>query len=158
MDADAERDVDLTRLEDRRESATGEQILVRGVVESADSEVLSGAVVDIQQANHGRYSHPRRTNEAPLDPHFQGWGITKTSQAGAYAGFPDPIETGAYCLSFLIPAAPAGAAGLFTTRSIQRLQDADHADVFRRRPADRPGSRNRQGARGRGTVDCFRNA
>ena len=100
VDPDAEHDVDLTLLEGHTESAVGEQILVRGVVRGADGDVLPGAVVDIWQANHhGRYSHPRDPNEAPLAPNFQGWGIMKTSKEGAY-GF-KTIKPGAYPLSFL---------------------------------------------------------
>ena len=100
IDADTEHDVDLTRLEGHSEAATGEHILVRGVVSGADGAVLPGAVVDIWQANHhGRYSHPRDPNTAPLDPDFQGWGIMRTSEAGAY-GF-RTIKPGAYPLSFL---------------------------------------------------------
>ncbi len=100
IDPDAEKDVDLTRLDGHAETATGEQILVRGVVRSSDGEVLPGAVVDIWQANHhGRYSHPRDPNDAPLDPNFQGWGIMKTSGEGSY-GF-KTIKPGAYPLSFL---------------------------------------------------------
>ncbi len=100
VDPDAERDVDLVRLQGRSKPATGEVILVRGVVRSGDGEELPGAVVDIWQANHhGRYSHPKDPNDAPLDPNFQGWGITKTSKEGNY-GF-RTIKPGAYPLSFL---------------------------------------------------------
>ena len=85
VEPEAERDIDLTRLEGHSEAALGEQILVRGVVMGPDGAVLPGAVVDIWQANHhGRYSHPRDPNPAPLDPNFQGWGIMKTAAAGAY--------------------------------------------------------------------------
>lgn len=100
IDVNAERDVDLTRLEGHSEPATGEQILVRGVVAAADGNALPGAVVDIWQANHhGRYSHSGDPNTAPLDPNFQGWGVMKTSDAGGY-GF-KTIKPGAYPLSFL---------------------------------------------------------
>ena len=100
IDVDAERDVDLTRLEGHVEPATGEQILVRGVVAAVDGTALPGAVVDIWQANHhGRYSHSKDPNTAPLDPNFQGWGVMKTSDAGNY-GF-KTIKPGAYPLSFL---------------------------------------------------------
>ncbi len=100
LDESAERDIDLTRLEGHTESATGEAILVRGRVLDADGNPLEAAVVDIWQANHyGRYSHPRDPNTAPLDPHFQGWGIMRTSAAGDY-GF-RTIKPGAYPLEFL---------------------------------------------------------
>ena len=100
VDGEAERDVDLTRLDGHSEEAAGEQVLVRGFVTSADGAALPGAVVDIWQANHhGRYSHPEDPNTAPLDPNFQGWGVMKTSGEGAY-GF-RTIKPGAYPLSFL---------------------------------------------------------
>ncbi len=100
VEPEAERDIDLTRLEGHSEAALGEQILVRGVVMGPDGAVLPGAVVDIWQANHhGRYSHPRDPNPAPLDPNFQGWGIMKTAAAGAYVF--KTIKPGAYPLSFL---------------------------------------------------------
>ena len=100
VDAGAENDIDLTRLEGHSESAEGETILVRGSVKGSNGETLPGAVVDIWQANHhGRYSHPRDPNTAPLDPNFQGWGVMRASEEGAY-GF-KTIKPGAYPLSFL---------------------------------------------------------
>lgn len=99
-DPNAEQDVDLTRLEGHAESAEGEQILVRGTVRDLSGTALDGAVVDIWQANHhGRYSHSRDPNDAPLDPNFQGWGIMRTPASGEY-GF-KTIKPGAYPLSFL---------------------------------------------------------
>jgi protocatechuate 3,4-dioxygenase beta subunit len=96
----AETDVDLTLLEGHTESATGDVILVRGRVTDADGNPLAGARVDIWQANHnGRYSHPEDPNPAPLDPHFQGIGITQTDDEGNY-GFKTIIPA-AYPLSFL---------------------------------------------------------
>ena len=100
VDANAERDVDLTLLQGHSEPALGEQILVRGTVRDLSGKALDDAVVDIWQANHhGRYSHPKDPNEAPLDPNFQGWGIMRTSANGEY-GF-KTIKPGAYPLSFL---------------------------------------------------------
>ncbi|MFT5139526.1 MAG: protocatechuate 3,4-dioxygenase beta subunit [Lysobacterales bacterium] len=96
----AETDVDLTMLEGHTESATGDVILVRGRVTDTDGNPLSGAQVDIWQANHvGRYSHPEDPNPAPLDPNFQGIGITHTDAEGMY-GFKTIIPA-AYPLKFL---------------------------------------------------------
>lgn len=97
----SETDVDLTMLEGHTESATGDVILVRGRVTDSKGNPLEGARVDIWQANHvGRYSHPEDPNPAPLDPHFQGIGITHTDAEGWY-GFKTIIPA-AYPLKFLI--------------------------------------------------------
>lgn len=97
----AETDVDLTLLEGHTESATGDVILVRGRVTDSDGNPLTGARVDIWQANHlGRYTHPEDPNPAPLDPHFQGIGITRTDADGRY-GFKTIIPA-AYPLKFLM--------------------------------------------------------
>jgi protocatechuate 3,4-dioxygenase beta subunit len=96
----AETDVDLTMLEGHTESATGDVILVRGRVTDTNGNPLAGARVDIWQTNHnGRYDHPDDPNPAPLDPHFQGIGITHTDAEGMY-GFKTIIPA-AYPLSFL---------------------------------------------------------
>jgi len=82
----ADTDLDLTRIDGRSDTATGEIILVRGVVMGLDGEPLANAVVDVWQANHhGRYAHPGDLNTAPLDPAFQGWGVVKTDASGRYA-------------------------------------------------------------------------
>ncbi len=80
-----ETDVDLTNLEGHSEHATGDVILVRGRVVDIDGNPLAGARVDIWQTNHfGRYAHPDDTNPAPLDPNFQGIGVTMTDEDGHY--------------------------------------------------------------------------
>ena len=100
IDPQADTDLDLTLIEGRSERATGETILVRGQVMDTDGLPLSDAIVDVWQANHdGRYSHPKDTNTAPLDPNFQGWGLITTDSEGRF-GF-RTIKPGAYPLSFL---------------------------------------------------------
>ncbi len=95
-----ETDVDLTLLDGHTKSATGDVILVRGRVTDSNGTPLAGARVDIWQANDGgKYDHPEDPNPTPLDPHFQGIGITKTDAQGWY-GF-KTIIPGAYPLSFL---------------------------------------------------------
>lgn len=80
-----ETDVDLTLLEGHTDRAAGDTILVRGRVTDLAGKPLSNARVDIWQANHwGRYAHPRDRNPAPLDPNFQGIGITYTDAEGRY--------------------------------------------------------------------------
>lgn len=81
----AETDVDLTLLDGHSERAAGDVIFVRGRVTNIHGEPLANARVDIWQANHyGRYAHPADTNPAPLDPNFQGIGITRTAEDGTY--------------------------------------------------------------------------
>jgi len=81
----ADRDVDLTRIEGRTASAVGEVIYVSGRVLDNHGEPIAGAWVDVWQANHhGRYDHEDDPNPAPLDPNFQGWGQVKTDASGAY--------------------------------------------------------------------------
>jgi len=80
-----ETDVDLTLLDGHAERAAGETILVRGRVTDLSGKPLANARVDIWQANHwGRYAHPGDRNPAPLDPNFQGIGITHTDAEGRY--------------------------------------------------------------------------
>ena len=96
----AEADIDLTRLDGHEDVAQGEVILVRGRVTDTRGNPLKGVRVDLWQANdNGRYSHPDDPNTAPLDPHFQGIGITHTNGAGEY-GF-KTIKPAAYPLEFL---------------------------------------------------------
>ncbi|MDJ0759294.1 MAG: protocatechuate 3,4-dioxygenase [Woeseiaceae bacterium] len=93
----ADKDIDLTIIDGHTETATGDPILVRGRVLNTAGKPLTDAVVDVWQANHhGRYSHPADNNPAPLDEHFQGWGIMTTDEEGYY-GF-KTIMPGAYAL------------------------------------------------------------
>ena len=95
-----ESDVDLTRLDGHEEAAAGDIIFVRGRVTDAENKPLADVRVDIWQANHfGRYAHPDDPNTAPLDPNFQGIGITRTDANGMY-GF-KTIKPAAYPLSAL---------------------------------------------------------
>ena len=100
VDDAADTDLDLTMINGHAETAKGEVILVRGQVRDTEGRPVSGAIVDVWQANHdGRYSHPDDKNTAPLDPNFQGWGLVTTDADGRY-GF-KTIKPGAYPLSFL---------------------------------------------------------
>ncbi len=65
--------------------AAGEVITIEGGVFGTDARPVSGAVIELWQANvHGRYSHSRDTSDAPLDPNFQGYGVVKADEAGRY--------------------------------------------------------------------------
>jgi len=93
----ADKDLDLTRIEGHTKVATGEVILVQGQVLGPDGQPLQDALVDVWQANHhGRYDHPEDPNTAPLDPDFQGWGIVRTDRDGRYRF--KTIKPGAYAL------------------------------------------------------------
>jgi len=95
IDEQADKDMDLTLIEGHSDTAEGETVLVRGSVFDTDGQPLDNALVDIWQANHfGRYSHPEDNSKTPLDPNFQGWGLTKSNAEGKY-GF-KTIKPGAY--------------------------------------------------------------
>lgn len=95
----ADTDFDMTVIAGRAGRAAGDQILVRGTVRDSDGKPLTGATLDIWQANHfGRYTHPDDQNTAPLDPNFEGWSILTTGDAGTYGL--KTILPGAYPLWF----------------------------------------------------------
>jgi len=96
----ADDDMDLTKIAGGTETATGETILVRGQVFDTKGQPLTNASVDVWQANHhGRYSHPKDPNPAPLDPNFEGWGVMRTDATGSYSF--KTIKPGAYPLKFI---------------------------------------------------------
>lgn len=96
----ADKDVDLTLLEGHTERAEGGVIYVGGRIMDEECNPVSGALVEIWQANKaGRYSHERDPNPAPLDPNFQGWGQAVTDEEGSYRF--KTIKPGAYPLAFL---------------------------------------------------------
>ncbi len=100
IEEQADTDVDLTLIEGHSKAAEGQVILVRGQVFDVEGKPLKDALVDIWQANHfGRYAHPDDPNTAPLDPNFQGIGVTRTDANGMY-GF-KTIKPAAYPLSAL---------------------------------------------------------
>jgi len=75
---------DLTRGADGQ--AEGVVLDLSGRVLMLDGTPVVGATVEIWQANrHGRYDHPGDTSDMPLDPNFQGFGVTTTDAAGRYA-------------------------------------------------------------------------
>jgi protocatechuate 3,4-dioxygenase beta subunit len=84
---EVERDVDLTRLEGRTQRATGQVIEVRGRVLGRDGQPISGARVQLWQANAaGRYAHSLdAANPNPLDANFQGYGVAQTGADGGFS-------------------------------------------------------------------------
>lgn len=80
-----DRDMDLTRLPGHKQRAKGQVIHVTGRVLNQHGEPVSGARIELWQANtFGRYDHPSDPNPAPLDPDFQGYGEQLTDADGRY--------------------------------------------------------------------------
>lgn len=81
-----EADADLTRLDGHDARAAGEVIEVFGRVLDRMGNPISNAKVELWQANtHGRYAHANDgNNEAPLDPHFQGFADLRTDRDGEW--------------------------------------------------------------------------
>jgi protocatechuate 3,4-dioxygenase, beta subunit len=90
-----DQDADLTTIKGNKGVAAGTIIHVAGRLLDAKGKPISGAKIEIWQANtHGRYAHKGDTNDAPLDPHFQGYGVIKTDHEGRYRF--KTIKPGAY--------------------------------------------------------------
>jgi protocatechuate 3,4-dioxygenase beta subunit len=101
-----ERDVDLTRLGGRSERAAGQVIEMRGRVLGPNGQPISGARVELWQANAGgRYAHTLdAANPTPLDPNFQGYAV---AQGGADGGFSfTTIKPGGYMVDAQGPRTP----------------------------------------------------
>ena len=80
-----DQDNDLTAIQGKSGRARGNPIHVTGRVTDRDSRPVRGAVVEIWQANaFGRYHHPLSRRDAPLDPHFQGYGLDRADDDGVY--------------------------------------------------------------------------
>jgi len=81
-----DKDNDLTQVRGKIGRAKGQIIFIRGRVLDAQCRPIEGAMVEIWQASaSGRYNHPDdRSNPAPIDPDFQGWGKSVTDQEGRY--------------------------------------------------------------------------
>ena len=81
--AAVERDADLTRLAGRAQRAAGPIIEVRGRVLDARGAPVSGARLELWQANAaGRYNHPFDSGPAPLDSNFQGYAVLESGADG----------------------------------------------------------------------------
>jgi protocatechuate 3,4-dioxygenase beta subunit len=83
--AAVERDADLTRLAGRGQRAAGPIIEVRGRVLDARGAPVSGARLELWQANAaGRYNHPFDSGPAPLDSNFQGYAVLESGADGRF--------------------------------------------------------------------------
>jgi len=93
-----DQDADLTLIAGRKGVAAGQIVHVTGRVLSSSGVPVSGARIEIWQANtHGRYTHSGDASNAPLDPHFTGFGIATTDSDGRYRF--KTIKPGSYPIS-----------------------------------------------------------
>jgi protocatechuate 3,4-dioxygenase, beta subunit len=84
---------DLTKAESGQ--AIGERIIVGGRVLDEDGRPVRNTVVEVWQANAaGRYRHRSDQHDAPIDPHFVGFGHAVTDESGHYQFI--TIKPGAY--------------------------------------------------------------
>ncbi|WP_299675738.1 protocatechuate 3,4-dioxygenase subunit beta [uncultured Roseobacter sp.] len=68
------------------ETAIGPRIIVHGRVHDETGHPVSGALLEVWQANAGgRYRHKNEGYLAPLDPNFGGCGRVTTDENGVYA-------------------------------------------------------------------------
>lgn len=80
-----EDDSDLTLLKGHKSRAAGDVIEVIGRVLDRHGKPLSGASIEIWQANaFGRYAHENEMSTAPLDPNFQGVARLVTGSSGEW--------------------------------------------------------------------------
>ena len=142
VDANVERDIDMTRLAGRGERAAGQVIEMRGRVLGLDARPIASARVEVWQANAaGRYAHPGDSaNAAPIDPNFQGYALVETGSDGGFSV--TTIKPGAYLVSNLGQRTPhlhwkivAGARRL-TTQSYFPGEPLNEADFLIRAMGD----------------------
>ena len=78
-----DKDYDLTQITGKNKYAKGEVIWLEAEVIDSDGKPLKNATVELWQANSvGRYRHPFDSNQAPIDPNFQGWAVVNTNDKG----------------------------------------------------------------------------
>ncbi len=83
--AQKDKDFDLTQVEGRQGVAEGKAIIIQGQVLDTDGNPVEDVTVDLWQANAaGKYRHPHDSNDAPLDPNFQGWAIVPSGKEGKF--------------------------------------------------------------------------
>ena len=83
--AQADQDFDLTQVAGRTASAQGEAVFMHGKVLDTDGSPISGATIDLWQANtHGKYRHPFDSSKQALDDNFQGWAIIQSGINGDF--------------------------------------------------------------------------
>jgi len=81
----SDKDLDLTLIAGHTKQASGQIIIIEGILQDKNCTPVSNAKIEIWQANKwGRYQHKNDPNKAPLDPDFQGWGIASTDSKGMF--------------------------------------------------------------------------
>jgi protocatechuate 3,4-dioxygenase, beta subunit len=86
-------DMDLTRQSSGE--PLGQRIVVSGRVIDEDGKPVRTSLLEVWQCNAaGRYFHSKDQHDAPLDPHFQGFGKMFTDDQGNYRFV--TIRPGAY--------------------------------------------------------------
>jgi protocatechuate 3,4-dioxygenase beta subunit len=86
-------DADLTRRSTGE--PLGQRIVVSGRVIDEDGKPVRNSLIEVWQCNAaGRYFHAKDQHDAPLDPHFQGFGKMLTDEQGHYRFV--SIKPGAY--------------------------------------------------------------
>ena len=90
----------------RDERAAGQVIEVRGRVLGPNGQPITGARVQLWQANAaGRYAHTSDAgNSAPLDPNFQGYAAVESGVDGAFRF--TTIKPGGYLVAEQGPRTP----------------------------------------------------
>ncbi len=78
-------DWDLVKVAGKVREAGGEVMHLSGRVLDRDGRPVPEVLVEIWQCDaNGRYLHQRDRGEAARDPHFQGYGATRTDADGRY--------------------------------------------------------------------------
>jgi protocatechuate 3,4-dioxygenase beta subunit len=86
-------DIDLTRQSSGE--PLGQRIVVSGRVIDEDGQPVRNSLLEVWQCNAaGRYFHSRDQHDAPLDPHFHGFGKMFSDGQGHYRFV--TIKPGAY--------------------------------------------------------------
>jgi len=135
-----ESDADLTQIGSGA-AAQGEVIEVAGRVLGLDGRPISGAAVQLWQANtFGRYANTRDRSSAPLDPNFQGYGVAMSDAEGFYRF--RTIRPGLYTgrTRHLHFAAQGPGFEVFTTQMYFEGEPDNGADFLYRSLGDRAGA------------------
>ena len=85
LNAQKDKDFDLTKVKGQKGIAKGQTVFIEGRVLDSNNQPIEDATVDIWQANAaGKYNHPHDSYDAPLDPNFQGWAIVQSGKDGVF--------------------------------------------------------------------------
>ena len=86
VERQSDEDNDLTIVEGKSKSATGDVLYLTGVVTDENGNPRSDVIIEIWQTDaNGLYRHPRDRSKGARDPLFQYWGRAKTDKDGRYS-------------------------------------------------------------------------